>query len=659
MTTSSDEGAAPQPAPSAHAYEAATTGASGTHGASAAQSSAVRGERHGFWTLTIGSVGVVYGDIGTSPLYAMRESLLHIGHAPSVEEVIGVTSLLIWALIVVVTFKYVLILLRADNHGEGGTLSLMALAQEAMGRSTWALLALGVVGASLFYGDAVITPAVSVLSSAEGLKVASPIFGPYVLPITIAIIVALYTVQSFGTGRVAALFGPVMVIWFLALTALGVIHIFDAPTVLRALNPYHALLFLFAHGFLGFVVLGATFLAVTGAEALYADMGHFGPGPIRTAWLGLVLPSLVINYLGQAGLAISHPEAIENLFFLMVPDWMRLPFVLFSCVATVVASQANISGAYSLTRQAMQLGLLPHLEVQHTSETQHGQIYMPKVNWLMLACVLFLVITFQTSGRLAAAYGIAVIGTMIMSSVLAIVVIAKTWKLGWPLAILIMTPLIITDATFLSANLLKIKDGGYIPLMLGALGVVVMWTWIRGTRFVEGRIERESIPIKEFAKSMSTSSATRVKGTAMYLTSSPQITPPALLHNLKHNKVLHERNVILTVHTMNQPTVPQEDRIRLDRVSEDFATLEIHYGFMEDPNLPRVLAQAREHGLPFDMMKTSFFVGRRSFRASASVGMPLWQDHVFIFLVRQSYDATEYFRIPAGRVVELGNQMVV
>ncbi len=659
MTTSSDEGAAAKSAPSEASLGAMTPGASGTHGASAAASTATTSERHGFWSLTIGSVGVVYGDIGTSPLYAMRESLLHLGHRPSLEEVIGVTSLLIWALVVVVTFKYVLILLRADNHGEGGTLSLMALAQDALGRRSWPLVALGVVGASLFYGDAVITPAVSVLSSAEGLKVASPSFEPYVLPITLAIIFGLYTAQSFGTGRVAAFFGPVMVVWFLSLTALGAIHIFDAPTVLNALNPYHAVLFLFQHGFLGFVVLGATFLAVTGAEALYADMGHFGPGPIRTAWLGLVLPSLVINYLGQAALAISHPEVVENLFFLMVPEWLRLPFVLFSCVATVVASQANISGAYSLTRQAMQLGLLPHLEVQHTSETQHGQIYMPKVNWLMLACVVLLVITFQTSGRLAAAYGIAVIGTMIMSSVLAIVVIAKTWKLGWPLALLIMTPLIVTDAVFLSANLLKIKDGGYIPLMLGVIGVVVMWTWMRGTRFVEGRIEREAIPIREFAKSMSTSSATRVKGTAMYLTSSPEITPPALLHNLKHNKVLHERNVILSVYTLNQPTVPQNERITLKRVSEEFSTLELRYGFMEDPNLPRALAQAKAHGLPFDMMKTSFFVGRRSYRASASVGMPLWQDHIFISLVRQSYDATEYFRIPAGRVVELGNQMVV
>ncbi|RXF74952.1 potassium transporter Kup [Hansschlegelia zhihuaiae] len=659
MTTDSDRGVAIEPAPSAPPRGGGRVGASGTHGASAAQAAEVHDERHGFWTLTIGSVGVVYGDIGTSPLYAMRESLLHLGHRASLEEVIGITSLLIWALIVVVTYKYVMILLRADNHGEGGTLSLMALAQEAMGRATVPLTALGVVGAALFYGDAIITPAVSVLSAAEGLKVASPAFAPYVLPMTLLIIVALYAMQSFGTGRVAAFFGPITVVWFLTLAALGAVHIMDAPAVLAALNPWHALLFLIEHKFLGFVVLGATFLAVTGAEALYADMGHFGPGPIRTAWLGLVLPSLMINYLGQAALAVSHPEAIENLFFLMAPEWGRLPLVLLACVATVIASQAVISGAYSLTRQAMQLGLLPHLEVQHTSETQHGQIYMPKVNWLMLAGVLLLVLTFQTSSRLAAAYGIAVTGTMIMTSLLATVVIAKSWKLGWPVALGMMVPILIVDVTFLSANMLKIKDGGYIPLMLGAAMVVLMWTWIRGVRFVEGRIRREAIPLKEFAKSMSTSSATRVKGTAMYLTSSPEITPPALLHNLKHNKVLHERNVILTVHTTNQPTIRDSERISLNRVSEDFATLEVLYGFMEDPNLPRALAQAKELGLPFDMMKTSFFVGRRSFRASASVGMPLWQDHLFIGLVRQSYDATEYFRIPAGRVVELGNQMVV
>ncbi|MFC7053543.1 potassium transporter Kup [Hansschlegelia quercus] len=656
MTTAQDEGAAITPPPSEPAPGASTPGSTGTHGG--APAAAAKDSRHGFLKLTIGSIGVVYGDIGTSPLYAMRESLLHLGR-PNVEEVVGVTSLLIWALVIVVTFKYVLILLRADNHGEGGTLSLMALAQEALGHPSRILVALGVLGAALFYGDAVITPAVSVLSAAEGLKVASPAFEPFILPITLVIIFGLYAAQSYGTGRVAALFGPVMVVWFLSLAALGISHVFDAPAVLNALNPYHAIYFLVEHGFLGFVVLGATFLAVTGAEALYADMGHFGPRAIRVAWLSLVLPALVMNYLGQAALAVSHPAAIENLFFLMVPDWLRLPFVLFSCVATVVASQANISGAYSLTRQAMQLGLLPHLEVQHTSETQHGQIYMPKVNWLMLACVVLLVITFQTSGRLAAAYGISVVGTMIMSSVLAIVVIAKAWKFGWPLALLIMTPLIVTDATFLSANLLKIKDGGYVPLMLGAICVVVMWTWIRGTRFVEGRIEREAIPIQDFAKSMSTSSATRVKGTAMFLTSSPAITPPALLHNLKHNKVLHERNVILSIQTLNQPTVPQAERITLTRISEEFATLELRYGFMEDPNLPRALAQAKAHGLPFDMMKTSFFVGRRSYRPSASVGMPLWQDHIFIGLVRQSHDATEYFRIPAGRVVELGNQMVV
>lgn len=654
MTSSSDEGGAQ----AAASPDTRSTGASGTHGVAAAEAAAGHEGKRSFWTLTIGSVGVVYGDIGTSPLYAMRESLLHLGHPPSTEEIVGITSLLIWALVLIVTFKYVLILLKADNHGEGGTLSLMALAQEAIGRTSWPIVALGVVGAALFYGDSIITPAVSVLSATEGLKVASPAFEPYVLPMTIAIIVGLYAMQSFGTDKVATFFGPITVIWFLVLAGLGLLHISEAPVAIGALNPWHALLFLIEHKFLGFVVLGATFLAVTGAEALYADMGHFGPGPIRTAWLGLVLPSLVLNYLGQASLAISQPQTVQNLFFLMAPEWGRLPLVLLACVATVIASQAVISGAYSLTRQAMQLGLLPHLEVQHTSDI-HGQIYMPKVNWLMLAGVLVLVLTFQTSGRLAAAYGIAVMGTMIVSTLMATLVIAKSWKFGWPLAILMMSPVLVVDFTFLGANLLKLPDGGYIPLILGAAIVVLMWTWIRGVRYVEGRIKRDAIPLSEFAKSMSTSSATRVKGTAMYLTSSPEITPPALLHNLKHNKVLHERNVILTVHTTNQPTIPDAERIALARVSEDFATLEVRYGFMEDPDLPRALAQAKERGLPFDMMKTSFFVGRRSFRASASVGMPLWQDHLFIGLVRQSFDVTEYFRIPAGRVVELGNQMVV
>ena len=446
------------------------------------------------WMLMLGSLGVVYGDIGTSPLYALRESLLHAGGAPTRGEIIGIVSLLIWALIIVVTLKYVALVMRADNGGEGGTLSLMALAQSSLKKPSMLVTALGIVGASLFYGDSILTPAISVLSAVEGLKGVAPVAADYIVPITLAILVVIYTVQSYGTGRVAAFFGPIMLIWFATLTVLGVMHISDSPDVIAALNPYHALRFMFGHGIIGFTVLGSVFLAVTGAEALYADMGHFGRSPIRRAWLFCVLPALVLNYLGQGALALSHPEAIGNLFFQTAPEPVRLPFVILATVATVIASQAVISGAYSLTRQAMQLGLLPRLEVQHTSETTLGQIYMPKVNWLMLAGAIALVIVFETSSALASAYGIAVVGTMFVTSLLATVVIARAWNWGWALAALIIVPFLVIDTAFLTANLLKLFDGGYVPLLLGAAMSVAMWTWVRGTSIVAAKVRRDSVP---------------------------------------------------------------------------------------------------------------------------------------------------------------------
>ncbi len=612
-----------------------------------------------FWTLTLGSVGIVYGDIGTSPLYAMRESLLHVGRSPTQEEVIGIVSLLVWSLVLVVTLKYVFLVLRADNRGEGGTLALMALAQSALRKPSKIVTGLAVVGAALFFGDAILTPAISVLSAVEGLKVTTPGVEPYVVPIAITVIVGLYAVQSFGTGRVGALFGPIMSLWFLALALIGLTHIGDAPQILRSLNPLHALGFLFGHGVVGFTVLGSVFLAVTGAEALYADMGHFGRSPIRMAWLIFVGPALVLNYLGQGAFALDSPETIGDLFFLSAPEWGRLPLVILATAATVIAGQAVITGAFSLTRQAMQLGLLPHLEVLHTSETESGQIYLPKVNWLMLAGVLTLIVMFQTSGALAAAYGIAVTGTMIVTSLLALVVIAKCWKWGLPLALLTMAPFLVVDGTFLTANLLKIADGGYIPLLLGALIVIAMWTWMRGTHLLSNKLKRDSVPLGDFVASLKNTSAVRVRGTAMFLTSTPGIAPPALLHNLKHNKVLHERNVVVTIHTAPTPYVERSQRLALVQINDDFATVEITYGFMEDPNLPAALAQAKGEGLSFDIMSTSFFVGRRSIKPSARDGMPVWQDHLFIAMMRQAYDATQYFRIPPGRVVELGTQIVI
>ncbi|GGE46601.1 putative potassium transport system protein kup 2 [Agaricicola taiwanensis] len=607
----------------------------------------------------LGSIGIVYGDIGTSPLYAMRESLLHIGRSPSQEEIIGIVSLLVWSLLVVVTLKYVFLVLRADNHGEGGTLALMALAQSSLKKPSRIVTGLAVTGAALFYGDAILTPAISVLSAVEGLKVTNPEVDSFVVPIAITIIVLLYAVQSFGTGKVGALFGPIMTVWFLALALIGLIHIGDAPQILHALNPVHAIGFLFGHGIIGFTVLGAVFLAVTGAEALYADMGHFGRGPIRMAWLTVVCPSLVLNYLGQGAFALDSPEAISNLFFLSAPDWARLPLVLLATAATVIAGQAVITGAFSLTRQAMQLGILPHLEVEHTSETESGQIYLPKVNWLMLAGVLTLIIVFQDSSSLASAYGIAVTGTMIVTSLLAVVVVAKCWKWGMPLALLTLLPFLVVDSTFLAANLLKIADGGYIPLILGALIIVAMWTWMRGTKLLADKLKRDSVPLIDFLPTLENSSAARVRGTAMFMTSTPDITPPALLHNLKHNKVLHEKNVVVTIHTAPVPYIGPEDRLQLSSLTPDFYKLEITYGFMQDPDLPAALAQAKGEGLTFDIMATSFFVGRRSYKPTSKEGMPLWQDRLFIYMARQAHDATQYFRIPAGRVVELGTQIVI
>ncbi|MDX6805154.1 potassium transporter Kup [Terrihabitans sp. PJ23] len=611
------------------------------------------------WMLLLGSLGVVYGDIGTSPLYAMRESLLHAGDNPTDVEILGIVSLLIWALIIVVTLKYVVMMMRADNGGEGGTFSLLALAQSSLKTPSPVVLTLAIVGAALFYGDSILTPAISVLSAVEGLTTASPLPKSWVVPVTLVILTAVYVVQSYGTERVATFFGPIMLVWFAVLTILGVVHIFDAPEILWALSPTYALSFMFGHGIIGFTVLGSVFLAVTGAEALYADMGHFGRDPIRRAWLFCVLPALSLNYLGQGAMALTQPEAIENLFFLTAPEWARLPFVLLATLATVIAAQAVITGAYSLTRQAMMLGLLPRLEVTHTSETQHGQIYMPKINWLMLAGAILLVILFENSSALASAYGIAVVGTMFTTSFLAIVVIARVWKWGWWLAVLVMLPFIVIDTSFLIANLLKLFDGGYVPLLLGVVIAVMMWTWVRGTRILAEKVRKGSVPMVDLLKSLMKTSATRVPGTAIFLTSDPEVAPAAMLHNLKHNKVLHERNIIVTVRTLQRPYASPEERIKLEWMAEDFARLQICYGYMETPNIPKALAKAKSHGLKFDIMSTSFFIGRRSLRASAKEGMPLWQDNLYIGLSKQADDLIEYFRIPAGRVIELGSQVTL
>ncbi len=615
----------------------------------------------GFWALTLGSIGVVFGDIGTSPLYAFREAVGGAAHGQPVTRimVLGVLSLILWALFTVVTAKYVLLLLRADNNGEGGTLSLMALGQRAIGRRSWPLLALGVLGASMFIGDSMITPAISVLSAVEGLKLATPHLEHYVVPLTILILVVLFSVQSSGTARVASAFGPVMVVWFATLAVMGISHIMDEPSVLAAINPYYAIQFLMTHGTIGLVTLGAVFLAVTGGEALYADLGHFGRKPIQSGWLFFVLPSLLLNYFGQGALVLSDPSAIENSFYRMVPEVLLLPLVALATAATVIASQAVITGAYSLIRQAVQLGLLPRFEVRYTSETHAGQIYLPRVNRLLLIGVLLLVLLFRTSSGLASAYGIAVSTTMVADGIMGFIVIWKLWNWRAASAAALILPFVVVDMTFFSANLLKLLEGAWVPLLFGAAMAVMIWTWRRGAAILVAKTRRIEVPLTDLIRSLEKRPPHIVKGTAVFLTSDPNFVPTALLHNLKHNKVLHEHNVILTIETAPTPRVDLAERVHMEKISDKFSTVRLRFGFMESPNVPKALAVARKLGWQFDIMATSFFVSRRALKPSAHSGMPQWQDHLFIAMSRSANDATDYFQIPTGRVVEVGTQVTI
>jgi KUP system potassium uptake protein len=617
----------------------------------------------GFKALMLGSIGVVYGDIGTSPLYALREAVIAAGGSSpagvDAQAVLGVLSLILWALIVVVTLKYVLILLRADNHGEGGTLALMALAQRAVGSGGAVIVLLGIISGALFYGDAVITPALSVLSAIEGIKLVTAAFDSYVVPLTIVILIILFAVQSRGTARVAAFFGPVMVVWFIVIAAAAVPQIARHPEVLFALNPLNAVSFMIHHGIIGFVTLGAVFLAVTGAEALYADLGHFGKRPIQTAWLAIVLPSLTLNYMGQGALLISDPKAIENPFFLMFPEWSLIPMVALATVATVIASQAVITGAYSLTRQAIQLGLLPRFEIRHTSESHSGQIYIPRVNMLLLISVVLLVLLFRSSSALASAYGISVTGTMVVTAMMGFVVIWKVWKWSPLAAGALIAPFLFLDLTFLVANLLKVFEGGWVPLLLGGVVILLMYTWRRGSRLLFEKSRKLEFPLTDLVAMLEKRPPQRVPGTAVFLTSDPLSTPTALMHSLKHYKVLHEKNVILTIETASTPRIDPSERVRLEEISATFTKVTLKFGFMESPNVPRALAIARKLGWQFDIMSTSFFLSRRALKPAAHSGMPRWQDHLFIALSRTANDATDYFQIPTGRVVEVGTQVTV
>ena len=620
-----------------------------------------------FGALWLGAIGVVFGDIGTSPLYAMREALAHARGVDPQTAVFGVVSLVFWALTLVVTLKYVVLVMRADNGGEGGTLALMALAQKTLKqRSAWLLL-LGIFGAALFYGDGLITPAISVLSAVEGLTTAPVIgahFAPFVLPLAAVILLGLFAVQSRGTEVVGRFFGPITLVWFLVLAALGLPFILARPEIFLALSPVYAVKLMMADGWLGVTILGSVFLCVTGAEALYADMGHFGKGPIQAGWLMVALPCLMLNYLGQGALCLAQPAAMANPFFSMIPDAVYWPVMLLTTAATIIASQAVITGAFSMTQQAVQLGLLPRLNITRTSETVAGQIFVPPINIALAVGVFFLLFTFKTSSNMASAYGIAVTTTMVVTVILLAVVARRHWK--WPLWAcgVLLAPFLALDLVFLGANALKIADGGWVPLAVAAAIVLAMWTWHLGTRILHAKVHRDSVSLDDLVVSLTARPPFRVSGTAIFLTSDPSVAPVALMHNLKHNKVLHAENVIMTVRTADTPRVAEKDRVEIeplgpDGSGRDFKRVTIRYGFMETPHIPRALGSCRRRGLVFDLMSTSFFIGRRTVVASPGVGMPLWQDRLFIWMMRNAADPIDFFHIPAGRVVEMGSQVVV
>ncbi|MCX7358551.1 MAG: potassium transporter Kup [Alphaproteobacteria bacterium] len=635
-----------------------------TADSSPANPAAIDHTKRGFWGLTLAAIGVVYGDIGTSPLYAFRESITHVvqrNGAATNAEIIGVISLMLWSLIAVVTIKYATILLRLDNRGEGGTLSLMALVQRALGKRTPFILIIGLAGAGLFYGDAMLTPAISVLSAIEGLAVLPGLTGhvePFIMPVTLGILIALFLVQRHGSGIVGAWFGPICILWFTVLGGLGLMHLSQEWSVLAAFNPLNAINFLLNHAGLGFIVLGSVFLTVTGAEALYADMGHFGRKPISRAWMWLVFPALALNYLGQGAMVIANPSTISNPFFFMAPQAWRPALVVLATAATIIASQAVISGAYSLTQQAIQLGLLPRMRILQTSERHHGQIYMPQVNYMLMLGVLFMTFSFGSSTALGSAYGVSVIGAMITSSMLAILAIWKVSKRPLWFAIALMAPFILIELIFAASNLTKIFSGGLVPLIIAAGFILVMWTWVRGSRLLHEQTRRD-VSLQQMLATLEISPPTRVRGTAIFLTADPQAAPTALMHNLKHNQVLHERIILLSVRTAPTPRVNDSDRVNIETVRDDIQIVSLSFGFMETPNVIRGLTLARDKGLAFDIMKTSFFLSRRALVPTDKSGMPRWQDLLFIFLARNSSSATEFFHIPTSRVVELGAQVAV
>jgi KUP system potassium uptake protein len=606
--------------------------------------------------LTLTAIGVVYGDIGTSPLYAIRECFFG-SHSvpPTYENVLGVLSLIIYSVVIIISIKYIAIVMRADNQGEGGVLALMSLVPRKGGP----LILLGILGASLLYGDGMITPAITVLSAVEGLQVATPLFEPYVVPLAVVIVIGIFVIQQFGTHKVGRMFGPVMVLWFVTIATMGVSWIVREPAVLGAIDPRHAVWFFRDNGLTGFAVLGAVFLVVTGGEALYADMGHFGTRPIRIAWFSLVLPSLLLNYFGQGALVLLNPVGVDQPFFMLAPSWALFPLIGLATAAAIIASQALISGAFSLTRQAIQLGYAPRLDIEHTSSWEMGQVYVPQVNWALMVSTILIVIGFQSSAALAAAYGIAVALTMGITSVLLHVVMTERWR--WPLALAfaVSAVFVTADAAFVGANLLKILQGGWLPLVIAMAIFTVMTTWKTGRRLMAERITARAVPLEDFLGSIAAVPPARVPGTAVFMTAQPTGTPPALAHNLRYNKVLHQYVVVLLVKTAQVPHVPANDRATVESLGNGMFNVRLLYGFMEDPNVPEALTLAEQQGLDIDTEDVTYFLGRETIIVTRRPGMAVWREKLFVLISRNAQRATAFFRLPAERVVELGVQVEI
>lgn len=619
------------------------------------------GREAALWKLAVGAIGIVFGDIGTSPLYAFKETFA--GHHPLAldqEHIMGVISLMFWSMMAVVTLKYVTVIMRADNKGEGGSLALLALINRSSGQKKWTagIVMLGVFATALFYGDSMITPAVSVLSAVEGIAVAAPAFSGWILPIAVGILVALFSIQRTGTARVGAMFGPIMLGYFATIAVLGTLSVIKTPEVLWALLPSYAVHFFVIDGLAAFLALGSVVLAVTGAEALYADMGHFGRKPIRVSWLWFVLPALMLNYMGQGALLMRDASALQSPFYMLAPEYLRLPLVGIATMAAIIASQAVITGAFSVTQQGIQLGFIPRLRISHTSAATAGQIYIPLINWALMIAIILLVLTFKSSSNLTAAYGIAVTGAMLIDNFLIAVVLFSLWKWKKRYAVPLLTLFFIVDLAYFSANLTKVPYGGWFPLLAGVVIFTLLTTWSKGRRLMVERMREAAMPIKVFIQSAATS-ATRVKGTAVFMTSTPEGVPHALLHNLKHNKVLHERVVLLTVKIADQPYVDEKDRVTLDDLGQGFHRMKILYGFMQEADVPAALQACSTCGGAFNMMDTSFFLSRQTLLPSEHPGMKLWREKLFAWMLRNAESAMEFFRLPTNRVVELGSQVEI